>query len=119
MRGNVPHATTKGECLYAQGDAITISWVSVTSKIAEEEISLYTLRLSSTRLRWFGYLGRPNGSLLNGVEEVRTGGRQLVGRPKIKWRACLTEDMNTLGIKEHMAHDCQLWQAVITYLALL
>jgi len=72
MRGNVPHATIKGECLCFQGDAITISWMSVTSKIAEEEISLYTLRLSTTR--WFGYLGRANGSLLNGVEEVRIGG---------------------------------------------
>ena len=40
-----------------------------------------------------------------------------MGRYKNKWRACLTEDMNTMGIKEQMAHDCQLWQAVITYLA--
>ena len=31
-----------------------------------------------------------------------------VGRPKKKWRACLTEDMNTLGIEEYMAHDRQL-----------
>ena len=41
-------------------------------------------------------------------------GRRSVGRPKKKWRACLTEDMNTLGIEEYMAHNHQLWKAVFT-----
>ena len=57
--------------------------------------------------------------LLNEVEEMRIVGRRPVGRPRKKWRACLTEDMNTLRIEEHMAHDRQLWKAVITRLTMM
>ena len=68
----------------------------------------------NVRLRWFGHVRRAEGSLLNEVEEVRILGGRPVGRPKKDRRACLTEDLNTLGIKEYMAHDRQLWKAVIT-----
>ena len=43
------------------------------------------------------------------------GGRWPVGMPKKKWRACLIEAVNTLGIEVHMAQDSQLWKAVITH----
>ena len=39
---------------------------------------------------------------------------EAVGKPKKKWRACLIDDINTLGIEEHMTKDRQLWKAVIT-----
>ena len=73
-----------------------------------------SVKLRQRRLRWFEHVKRAEGSLLKEVEEVKIGGRWPVGRPKKKWRVCLTEDMNTLGIEEHMAQDCQLWKAVIT-----
>ena len=67
-----------------------------------------SVKVRQRRLRWFGHVRRARGSLLNEVEEIRIAGRQPVGRPKKKWRVCLTEDMNTLGIKEHKAQDRQL-----------
>ena len=70
-----------------------------------------SVKVRQRRQRWFGHVRRTEGSLLNEVEEVMIGGRWPVGRPKKKWRSCLTEDMNTLGIKEHMAQDCLLWKA--------
>ena len=70
--------------------------------------------MKQRRLRWFGHVRRAEGSFLNEAE-VKIGGRWLVGRPNKKWRACLTEDMNTLGINEYIAQDCQLWKAVITH----
>ena len=55
------------------------------------------------RLRWFGHIRRAEGSLLNEVEEMRIVGRRPMGRPKEKWRVCLTEDMNTLRMEEYIA----------------
>ena len=77
-------------------------------------VEVLSVKVRPRRLRWFGHARRAEGSLLNEVEEVRIGGRWPVGRPKKKWRVCLSEDMNTLGIKDYMAHDCRLWKAVIT-----
>ena len=74
-----------------------------------------SVKVRQIRLRSFGHIRRTEGSLLNGVEEVRIGSRWPVGRPKKKWRAHVTEDMNTLGIKVYIAHDCQLWKAMITH----
>ena len=73
-----------------------------------------SVKVKQRILRWFGHVGRAEGSLLNEVDEVRIVGRRPLGRPKKNRRACLTEDMNTLGIKEYMEHDRQLWKAVIT-----
>ena len=71
------------------------------------------VKMRQRRLRFLGHV-RSEESLLNEVEEMRIGGRRRAGRPKKKWRACLAEDMSTLGVKEYMAHDRQLWKAVIT-----
>ena len=74
-----------------------------------------SVKLKQRRLRWFGHVKRTEGILLKGVEEVMIGGRWPVARPKKKWIACLIEDINTLGIEEHIAQDHQLWKAVITH----
>ena len=37
------------------------------------------------------------------------------GKAKKIWKVCFTEDMNTLGMKEYMAHDRQLLKVVITH----
>ena len=70
------------------------------------------VKLRQRRLSWFGQVNRAEGSLLKEVEDLKIGGRRPVGNPKKKWR--VIEDMNTLGIEEHMAQDWQLWKAAIT-----
>ena len=96
----------------------SVKWQDRKSSIEVREmcgVEDLSVQVRQRKLRWFGHIRRAEGSLLNEVEEVRIAGRQPVGRPKNKWKACLTEDMNTWGIKEHMAQGCQLWKAVITH----
>ena len=81
------------------------SSIEVRDMCGVEDLSV---RVMQRRLRWFGHVRRAEGSLLNELEEVRIGSRQSVGRPKKKWRACLTEDMKTLGTNEYLAHHRQL-----------
>ncbi|XP_063851530.1 uncharacterized protein LOC135094941 [Scylla paramamosain] len=86
-----------------------------SSEVAEmcgvEDLSV---ELRTRRLRWFGHVRGVEGGALSEVE-MRVGGRWPVGRPKKKWRKCVTEDMNLLGIEEHMEQDRQLWKAVIAH----
>ncbi|MPC49719.1 hypothetical protein E2C01_043531 [Portunus trituberculatus] len=49
-----------------------------------------SVELRKRRLRWFGHMRRVAGRVLNEVEEVRVGGRQLVRWPKKRWRECVT-----------------------------
>ena len=39
------------------------------------------------------------------VGEVRVGGQRLAGRPSKKWSDCVMEDMNLLGVEEHVMQD--------------
>ena len=86
------------------------SSIDVRDMCGVEDLSV---KVRQRRLKWFGHIKRAEDSLFNEVEEMRIGGRRPVGRLKTNWRVCLKEDMNTLGIKEYMAHDHQLWKAVI------
>ena len=69
------------------------------------EMEDFPIKVRQRRLRPYGHVRRAEGSLLNEVEEVRIVGRWPMERSKKKCRVCLTEDMNTLKIKEYMAHN--------------
>ena len=71
------------------------------------------VKLRQRRLRWYGHVKRAEGSVLNEEVDLRVTGRRPVGRPKKKWNSCAMEDMNILGIAEHMTQDRQLWRTVI------
>ena len=75
----------------------------------EDLVSVLTRR----RLRWFGHVERAEGGVLQELREMRVEGQRPPGRPKKKWRRCVVEDMNTLGIEEHMAQNRQMWRKVI------
>ena len=47
------------------------------------------------------------------IGEVRVGGRWPAGRPRKKWSDCVMEDINLLGVEEHVAQDRQMWRAFI------
>ena len=81
-----------------------------SSEVAElcrvEDLSI---KLVQRRLRWFGHVKRAEGVL----GEVRVSRRRPLGRPKKKWSECVMEDMNWLGVEEHVAQDRRMWKAVI------
>ena len=72
-----------------------------------------SVKLRQKRLRWFGHVKRAEGSLLYEVGEMRVEGQRPVGRPKKRWKDCVMEDMDLLGIEERMAQDRQRWKAAI------
>ena len=73
-------------------------------------------KLRKRRLTWFGHVKRAEGGLLLEVEEMRVEGRRPVGRPKKRWKDCVTEDMNFLGIDERVIQDRQRWKAAMVQL---
>ena len=56
---------------------------------------------------------RVEEGVLREVEGLRVGRRWLVGRPRKRWKGCVMEDMNILGIEEYMAQDREMWRTVI------
>mgnify|MGYP001800138913 CR=1 FL=1 len=54
--------------------------------------------------------------MLGEVGEVRVWKRRLLGRPRKKWNEYVMEDMNLLGVEEHVVQDRRLWGAVIARL---
>ena len=41
--------------------------------------------------------------------------RQPAGRHRKNWNYCVLEDMNLLGVKEHVVQDPRMWRTVITH----
>ncbi|MPD06611.1 hypothetical protein E2C01_102431 [Portunus trituberculatus] len=52
--------------------------------------------------------------LVSEVEVVMVGGRWPVGRSERRWRECVMEDMNLLGIQD-VAQNHHLWKAAIDH----
>ena len=75
-----------------------------------------SVKLRQSGLRWFGDVKRAERSVLGDVEEVRVGGRRLLGRPWKKLSECVMENiMNLLGVEENVVQDRWMWKAVIAY----
>ena len=55
------------------------SIIEVRDMFGVEDLSV---KVMQRRLKWFGHVRRAESSLLNEVEEVRTGGRRGVRRPR-------------------------------------
>ena len=55
-----------------------------------------------------GHVKRAGGGVLGEVGEVRVGARWPPGRPRKKWSDCVMEDINLLGVKEHVAQNRQM-----------
>ncbi len=76
-------------------------------------VDILFAKFRQRRLRCFGHVERARGGVLNEVRELKFEGRRPSGRPKKTWSGCVTEDMDLLEIKEHMAEDRKLWGTVI------
>ena len=72
-----------------------------------------SVKLRQRRLRWLEHVKRAERGVLVEVGEVRVGGQQPEEKPWKKWEECVMEDMNLLGVEEHVAQDRQMWKAII------
>ena len=66
-----------------------------------------------TEMVWTCERGR--GGVLGEVGEKRVGGQRPAERPRKKWSDCVMEDMNLLGVEEHVIQDRQMWKTVIAH----
>ena len=72
-------------------------------------------RLKNQRLRWFGHiLKKPKDSLTLKVYNMNLERGKTVGRPKKKWKKCVEEDLEILGLEESQAFERDLWKLKIS-----
>ena len=65
-----------------------------------------SVKLWQRTLRLFGHVKRVGGVVFCEVGKVRVGGRWPARRPlRKKWSECVTENMNLLGVEEHVAQE--------------
>ncbi|KAL1454137.1 hypothetical protein WDU94_010418, partial [Cyamophila willieti] len=68
-------------------------------------------KIQESRLRWFGHVERRDESYLGKkVEKLNIGGKRKVGRPKLRWRDKVEEDLREKGWKRREALNRGLWR---------
>jgi hypothetical protein len=74
-------------------------------------------KIEESRLRWFGHVVRREAGILKEVWEHQVPGIRPRGRPRKRWRDCVTEDMKC---KEYIlkqaircAQDREVWRALV------
>ena len=74
-------------------------------------------KIEESRLRWFGHVMRRDNGILKDVWEYQVNGSRPKGRPKKRWRDCVTEDMKckeyTLKQAIRCAQDRVVWRALV------
>ena len=71
-----------------------------SSEVAEMcGVDGFSVKLRQRRLRCFGQVKRADGGVL--------------GLHRKKWYDCVMEDMNLLGVEEHVVQDQRMWKVVI------
>ena len=55
-------------------------------------------KIQESRLRWFGHIERRDENYVNRkIENLEVGGRRKRGRPKLRWRDKVREDLREKG----------------------
>ena len=70
-------------------------------------------KIVQRRSAWFGHIERRQHDehLLRKVSEMEVEGKRRRGRPKRRWRNCVNDDMESLGITIALALDRTAWKA--------
>lgn len=71
-------------------------------------------KVQESRLRWFGHVERRDECYLGKkVEKLNIGGKRKVGRPKLRWRDKVEEDLREKGWRRREALNRGLWRGRI------
>ena len=67
--------------------------------------------LRRSRLRWFGHVSRrEEDHVLRRAMEMEVEGRRPRGRPRMRWRGCVEEDMGKMNIRREDVYDRRVWE---------
>ena len=79
------------------------------------KVSEVSRKVQEARLRWYGHLVRRNDEqhVAREVMEMEVDGTRRRGRPRIRWRDCVRDDMRERGLQDEMAHDRSSWRRLI------
>ena len=74
-------------------------------------------KIEESRLRWFGHVMQRDNGILKEAWEYQVKDSRPRGRPKKRWRDCVTEDMKckeyTLKQAIRCAQDRDVWRALV------
>ena len=79
------------------------------------KVSEASRKVQEARLRWYGHLLRRNDEqhVAREVMEMEVNGTRKRGRPRIRWKDCIGDDMREKGLQDEMAHDRSSWRRLI------
>ena len=70
--------------------------------------------LREKRLRWFGYVERRDkDDATRKILQMTVDGKRIRGRPKLRWRDLVKEDMTRHQMTTEMAEDRKHWHVMI------
>ena len=96
-------------CGMTKEDKIRNEHIRGTAKVVE-----LSKKAQEGRLRWYGHiLRREEDHVGKQTMEMNVHGRRRRGRPKKRWRDCVTEDLRVRGIDEGEAMDRLKWRQLI------
>ena len=91
-------------------DRIRNNYVRGSAKVTQA-----SKKIQEYRLRWFGHLSRRvnEGHVAREAMEMEMVGTRRRGRPRVRWRDCIRDDMEEKGISEHQALERNTWKRLI------
>ncbi|XP_063587718.1 uncharacterized protein LOC134764971 [Penaeus indicus] len=68
-------------------------------------------KVKERRLVWFGLVERREEEhYLKCVSALQVPGRRRAGRPRMRWKDCVSRDMREAGLNREMAQDRNKWR---------
>ena len=96
-------------CGVTRRDKIRNDFIRGTVKVAE-----VSKKIQERRLQWFGHvMRREDGHVCRRVMNMEVDGRRRRGRPRVRWKDNIANDMRERGLREQEVQDRRRWRRLI------
>ena len=81
--------------------------------LEEAKVEPIAMVMRRRRLEWFGYMKtREEKKNINPVAEMKMEGKRPGGRPRLRWRYTVRQDMKDRKIRKEWATDRERWKGL-------